>query len=118
MIGRGGAHISDVVQDATVTRSLSTVVEMGDYDLLCLFFGTNYQTVASYKTDLTTAINRQRANGRDVLLIAPYDNAITGVAEPIEDIVAACYEIRQTLDVPVLDLYKRWGSYKIATPLR
>lgn len=114
MIGRGGAHISDLVQDATPTRSLSTVIEMGDFDLLCLFFGTNYQTVDSYKTDLTTAITRQRANGGDVLLIAPYDNAITGVAEPIEDFVAACYEVGQSLDVPVLDLYKRWGSYEIA----
>ncbi|WNM67151.1 esterase [Gordonia phage Erutan] len=111
MVGRGGAHASDFVQNATAIDSLTTGVDMPGFDLLGIFFGTNYQTVASYKTDMTTLINRQRARGGDVLIIAPYDNAISGVAEPISDFVAACYELATTLDAPLLDLRKRWGTY-------
>ena len=73
-------------------------------------------TVATYKTDYTAAINLATATGAAVLLVVePHPSPVAQATW--EQAVAAQYDIADSLGLPLLDIYHRWGNYTTANGL-
>lgn len=67
----------------------------------------NGGTVADFKANMLTVVQRMKAAGADVLLIGE-------IPANLADLTAyrtALYEIADSEDLPVLDMFDRWGSY-------
>lgn len=72
---------------------------------------------ATWKANVLTAVNANRANGADVLLITTCPARTPGGTTPAEDLNftdyrIAAYELADELDVPLLDMHDRWGSFQ------
>lgn len=66
--------------------------------------------VDSYKASMTTALTAAKAQGASVMIVAPAPLSTAGMGPYI----GAMYELADSLDLPLLDLSDRWGSYTTA----
>ena len=121
-----GTKYSDLMLDAVGDNRASPVaaIDSNKPNLAILHFGMNeyFQQVpiATFTANAQAAIDRVRVtNLGDVLLVMT--NPDGGVLKTIPQTAyqQALYGLADTNNVPLLDLYERWGSYAIsnATPL-
>lgn len=113
---KGGAQVSNLITGLDSAGSIATAFDLNPPTLAVLAFGMNeylnQASVASFKADMQTAIDRAKVtNSADVLLVATIPNA--DQSKPIKqaDYRKALYELADANNVPLLDLFERWGDY-------
>lgn len=110
IVGVGGQPYGALAIAAAESPALVTV------DLMT---NENYKSVsaATFKTKLDLIVTTLQAANADVLLIGEIPAGGNTQAGPAMDLTAyrtALYEVAVTRDVPVLDMFDRWGSYAAA----
>jgi lysophospholipase L1-like esterase len=112
-IGKAGVSGSMAVDWVTGNYNYLTLARTWDADLVSIMLGTNdaqNSTIGQYIAALTQMIGAHRADGADVLLIAP-----PGRQEiDLTDWWTALYALALELDVPLLDLRDRQGPYSVS----
>jgi lysophospholipase L1-like esterase len=113
--GLGGARLSDT--NLSQPYDLRSVTLGWAPHLVVIGFMTNeaYTSIsaATYKTNLQSAITAFSGAGVDILLIAQ----IPAASLTLTDYRTALYELADANDIPVLDLFERWGSYTTVNAL-
>ena len=103
-----------------VTGSLAWSFDLFPPDLSIISFGVNeYLTavpVATYTTKMQTIIDRAKLTG-DVLLATSVPNFSTTGVPSQAAYASALYDLADTNDVPLLDLYARMVSYAASASL-
>ena len=63
--------------------------------------------VETYRTNVALAIERQKTNGSDVVIVT----AVPSLAKDFTPYTAALYSIADEKDVPLIDIQNLWGDY-------
>jgi lysophospholipase L1-like esterase len=125
--GSAGVQISNMgvpstkVADWTSTAFASfyqqATLELADAFILTLVVNDSSAatTVATYKTNLTTIATNLKAIAPVILVAGP--NASGTSSTNHQPYVSAIYDIADSLDLPVFDLFHRWGNYLNANNL-
>lgn len=97
-------------------------VPKSDLQILMPIMNNRSSSPSTVKGYVRTAIQRQRAAGGDVLLIAPaqpdFANAVIGgTSAAYLALVAVLYELADEEDVPLIDLAWAWKDYATALSL-
>lgn len=122
-LGIGGARLSHLIGGGTGNMYAAldfATTWWDDVDLLTIDGGTNEaatsHTVEEFTDNLTVIIEAAQAEDIDVLVIAEVPSgATTGV--PLDPYIAATLAVAENLDVPVLNMNERWGTYAEADAL-
>lgn len=120
-IGVGGARISDLNFAAQPYVAHQFVRDVIAPDLIIFNAMTNEAytgvTAAKFKTDLTAILTTFSGAGIPVLLVGEIPAGGTTSGGAAMDLTAyrtALYEVARERDLPLLDLFERWGSYAAA----
>lgn len=71
-------------------------------------------TVPNYTTAMTTLVSAEQSSSAstDVMLITPNPSATTAASQATQQsFVAAMYSVANAASIPVIDIFKRWGTY-------
>lgn len=110
-VARGGARASTFAVDASAIKSVSATFDLAAPDLTVINLGVNRQSEPTFSTDMQTIATEAGLTG-SVLFIAPYTD--DQVAAPSAAAVAASIgALGKANSAPVLNLYRRWGSYAV-----
>lgn len=134
-LAQSSRQMSELVADDATNHfsGMSITFDTFRSDLAVLLVGMNdYQghvPVATFKTRVATAIDRQRststysAKGDVILATCPQPNYAAPIpadgvlTPPMTDYYGALYELADEKDVPLIDVAQRWTDYTAASGL-
>jgi lysophospholipase L1-like esterase len=116
---KGGGKAEDLVgATQTGARSLPMSFDMAPPKLSIIGMGMNeylqQKTIASYKTNMQTLIDKSVSKGADTLLLVTVPDGTTAKTIPQSDYAAALYDLADTNNLPLIDLQHRWTSYAVS----
>jgi hypothetical protein len=119
---KGGSKFSDLIASANGNgSSIATAIDADPAHLTSLHLGMNEYLqqipLVDYKANAKIAIDRVKATGSDILLIATIPDGTALKAIPQTSYRSVLYDLADEYDIPLLDLYERWGSYATGNAL-
>lgn len=115
-LGLGGARTSDLIAGSQPFGVLSmATTDAPDLAVLALMTNEAFTSTsaASFKTGVLSLVTTLKAAGADVLLVAE----IPANGQDLTPYRTVLYEAAIDQDVPVLDMFDRWGSWATANTL-
>lgn len=120
---KGGAEASTLAGTSTAYNSTRVVsFEMAVPHLSIFEFGMNEyiqqrnpETV--YKPNMQLLIDKARAVGSDILLVATVPRGGAALTIPQSEYTRVLYDLADENNLPLLDFQHRWDSYAVSNPL-